>query len=467
MATVRVSPVTRIEGHLEIEIDVGAAGGVQQVLDARVAGTMFRGFEILLQGRDPRDAVHLTQRICGVCPVSHAMASALALDQACQSPPPENGRIVRNLVLAANFVQSHVLHFYHLAALDWIDPSGVLFKPPWRPAYPAADLARGGLARRIASGYLKALEIRRKTHQMGALFGGRLPCPATFMAGGVTEAVTSQKAADFGALLAEVKAFVENVHLPDVAALAGAFPAYGGIGGGPGNLLAFGVFPEKGGPLLLPAGRWTGGQAAAFDPARIAEYVQHSWYVPAAGGLHPAAGVTQPDLAKAGAYSWIKAPRYDGKPYELGPLARMWVAGRYRRGISVLDRLAARAEECRVLVDAMGRWLGELQPGQPSIQPPAAIPLAAAGVGLTEAPRGALGHWLEVSGRTVARYQVVTPTAWNASPRDDQAVRGPLEQALIGTPIADPGAPVEALRVVHSFDPCLACSVHALQARRP
>lgn len=462
--TITIDPVTRIEGHLEIEVTVDLVGGEQQVVEARSAGTMFRAFEVLLTGRDPRDAAPYTQRICGVCPVSHAVAASLNLDDAFGVTPPSNGRLLRNLVLGANFIQSHVLHFYHLSALDYIDTTGLLDASPWTPRYVLPDMATGATAQTLVGHYLTALAIRRKAHQMGAIFSGKLPCTASLIVGGCTEVATAEKIAEFRALLTEIRDFVDNVYIPDANALADLFPGYYSVGTGTGNMLAFGVFDldASGTSRLFPAGCYTGGVPGAMDPAEITEHVTHSWYTPESGGLNPAEGVTVADADKEGAYSWLKAPRYAGAPYELGPLARMWISGRYDHGVGAMDRIVARALETKVIADTMDGWLDELVVGASAYQP-STVPASATGRGLTEAPRGALGHWMDVQDSLISRYQVVTPTNWNASPRDDADVPGPIEAALVGTPVSDVTQPVEVLRVVHTFDPCLACAVHMVR----
>jgi hydrogenase large subunit len=365
------------------------------------------------------------------------------------------------------------LHFYHLAALDYIDTTGILERAPWKPGYTAPDMLKGSAATALVNNYVQALTMRRKAHQMGAIFGGRMPSPPVFVASGCTSSVTTQKITDFRALLTELTAFISNVFVPDVQALASAFPAYKTIGRGCGNLLAYGVFDldAAGTTKLLRRGRYTDGQYASVDPAQIIEYVQSSYYASANGNLNPAAGSTTPQVDKAGAYSWIKAPRYrqgvNGsavqKVHEVGPLARMWINGDYRAGISVMDRLLARALEAKKVALAMDGWLKLLKTGQSSMTRSVTIPATGSGIGMTEAPRGALGHWMTLSASKINNYQIVTPTAWNASPLDDFNQHGAIEQALIGTPIANPAQPIELMRVVHSFDPCLACSVHLLQ----
>jgi hydrogenase large subunit len=462
--TISLGPTTRVEGHLEVTATLGVVGGRQQVVSAQSAGTMFRGFELILVGRDPRDATQLTQRVCGVCPISHGMAASLALESAFGVAPPDNGRLIRNLILGANYVQSHILHFYHLAALDFIDTTGVVDMGPWIPRYATPDMVDGPTARALVGHYVEALAMRRKAHQMGAVLGGRLPCTPVFVAGGSTEVPTAQKVADFRALLTELRDFIDTVYIPDVLAVADAFPDYYNIGKGCGNLLAYGVFDQNaaGTLKLLVRGRYTKGAYGTVDPAQIREYVRYSWYSAASGNLPPSGGVTQIADTKAGAYSWVKAPRYLGAPHEVGPLARMWISGDYRKGISVMDRHAARAQECKKVADAMDGWLNQLNPGA-AVYAPKPVPATATGVGLTEAPRGALGHWMSIAKGKVSRYQIVTPTAWNASPKDDAGQMGPIEQALVGTAVADATQPIELLRVIHSFDPCLSCAVHMVR----
>jgi hydrogenase large subunit len=470
-SVINISPVTRVEGHLDVEVTVETVRGRQEVIDARATAPMFRGFERILVGRDPLDAVHYTQRVCGVCPIAHAMAASTALENAFGITPTENGRIMRNLVLGANFIQSHILHFYHLAAPDYINTTGILDMSPWKPRFTVPDMVTGSVAATLVGHYVQALEMRRKAHQMGAIFSGRMPTTASFVPGGTSEAVSAANVSSFRALLSELRAFINNVYIPDGSAVMAAFPEYMELGRGCGNLLAYGVFDlnASGSSKLLKRGRYTNGADNTVDATQIKEYVAHSWFAAGSGNLNPAAGVTEPSADKAGGYSWIKAPRYQDTVHEVGPLARMWVNGDYRAGISAMDRILARALEARKVADAMDGWLNQLAPGG-AVYKSSTTPTTAVGIGLTEAARGALGHWVGISAQKISRYQMVTPTGWNASPRDDMEQLGALEQALLGTPVADAAQPVEVLRVVHSFDPCLACSVHLVhpgpQARR-
>ncbi|MEJ5330281.1 MAG: nickel-dependent hydrogenase large subunit [Desulfobaccales bacterium] len=469
-STVRIiDPVTRIEGHLRISVTLTPdATGKLVVSDAQSTGTLFRGFENILVGRHPWDAQHITQRICGVCPVSHGMAAVLALDAASQVTVPANARIMRNLVMGANLIDSHILHFYHLTLPDYVTPPAMNM-PPWNTDWVHDESFSDSEANTLAAHYLEALKARRLAHEMGAIFGGKLPHPPAYVPGGFTTTPTAEKLSRFEAYLTQVIDFINNYYIPDVQFLVSRYPAYDAIGQGYGNLLAFGCFEEGNGSLFLKRGRlpWGSATVQAVDVGKIAEFVKYSWYADATGGLTPAAGVTTPvdPDSKTTAYSWLKAPRYEGVPYEAGPLARMVVNNLYPAGkVSVNDRHLARAFEALEVAEQMRLWLNQLRSGlgQPTYVRQA-VPLNAAGVGLTEAPRGALGHWLEITNGKISRYQVITPTCWNASPRDANGRRGPLEEALIGTPVADPERPVEVLRVVHSFDPCLACAVHVLR----
>ena len=462
--TISLGPLTRVEGHLDIAATVNGSGAVEA---ATSSGTMFRGFEVILRGRDPRDAPHYTQRICGVCPISHGVTASLALEAALGLAPNDTGRVLRNLILGSNFVQSHILHFYHLALLDYVDTSSLLTKAPWSGGYVTADMIRGTAAQALVQNYVRALVARRQAHQMGAIFGGKMPISPSLIPGGCSSDVTATKISQFKQVLGEVQKFINDVYLRDVEIVASAFPAYFKIGRGPGNLLAFGVFDldSRGTSKLLKRGRVTDGQAGTVDQSRIVEFVKYSHYTDTTTGQNPSQASTVTDLAKTAAYSWIKAPRYDGKVHEVGPLARMTVNGDYRGGISVMDRLRARALEAKKVADAMVGWLGLLRTSSTS-RPPATIPATASGIGLAEAPRGALGHWLSIKNAKIDRYQIIAPTGWNASPKDDRGLPGAIEQALISTPVADAAAPIELLRVVHSFDPCLACSVHLGRAAR-
>ena len=467
-----MDPVTRIEGHMKVEVTINQVNGVTQVVDAKCTGTLFRGFEKILTGRDPEDAVYITERICGVCPVSHGMAATLATEAAAGMTAPTNGRIIRNLVLGSNYIQSHLLHFYLLAAVDYVKAPN---SAPWTPAWNPTDATNGqGLDFRsdptldaVAGHIPTAVELRRTAHQMGAIFGGKLPAPANFLAGGSSSVPNSSRISAFRSYLAVLQQFINNVYIPDVEAVANIYSDYKQIGVGSGNLLSYGVFDldNAGTTKLLSRGTYRSGSVRTLDLSRITEQVAYSWYS-GSTARPPASGVTTPvdPDTKTNAYSWLKAPRYNNLPYEAGPLARMKVSNKYTGGISVMDRHLARAYEAKVVADAMSGWLTQLQQNLTGkVYNTYTSPTSGNGIGLTEAPRGALGHWVSIANGNISNYQIITPTCWNASPQDASNVKGPMEQALIGTPIDDSNRPIEVLRVIHSFDPCLSCAVHVMR----
>ncbi|MEJ2738290.1 MAG: nickel-dependent hydrogenase large subunit [Dehalococcoidia bacterium] len=506
MAKITVDPITRIEGHLKIE--VVTENGV--VKDANSAGMMFRGIELILQGRDPRDAQRYTQRICGVCPTSHSIAATLNLDSAfgVSDKIPDNGRIIRNLILGAAHIADHILHFYHLTALDYVDVTKIAgyegndstlnsvkefalrgelapFVPRYEGDYRLSDQMNiDALAH-----YVKALEMRRKGQEMLTIFGGKMPHNMGVIPGGVTETVTVDKIASFLWKLNELRDFINDVYIPDVLAVAEAYPDYFEIGAGCGNLLSYGSFDLDGtnpdytkrDRLLKQGTVSTDLKLEAIDTNKIMEHVKHSWYDNSSTGKHPTQGETKPSYGKNGAYSWVKSPRYDGRVYEVGPLARMVVTyasgdpavkalvdsvlNRFKAGpaalFSVLGRHAARALYTKHLADTMPGWLLQLKPGEPAYVD-YEIPDESKGMGLVDAARGALGHWIEVKDKKIANYQCVVPSTWNLCPRDDMGQPGPVEQALIGTKIKDENNPFEIGRIVRSFDPCLACAIHVI-----
>ncbi|MGB8473900.1 MAG: nickel-dependent hydrogenase large subunit [Candidatus Acidiferrum sp.] len=560
MARVVVDPVTRIEGHLRIEAQVD--GG--KVSDAWSSGTMFRGIELIVRDRDPREVWLWTQRICAVCTMVHALASVRAVENALGIEVPNNARLVRNIISASQYIQDHVVHFYHLHALDWVDITGALKADPaktsqlaqsisewpkssatyfkgvqdrvkklvesrqlslfssgyWgHPAYrlpPEADLL-------AVAHYLEALEFQRDFIRIHAVLGGKNPHLQTFLVGGMAtsldpnepQAPLNPERLDFLVQVAKsAKTFVDQVLIPDVLAVAGFYTDWFSLGQGPGNFLSYGAFPQGG---IKDAARYFLPQGIIFnndiskvypvDPGKVAEYVAHSWYEYAEGdqvAKPPAEGETNPkysgpkppyeflDVEKK--YSWLKAPRYDEHVMEVGPLSRMLVA--YASGqpevkamvdgvlakfkapptalFSTLGRIAARAIETQLLSNHIVGWIEELREnmshGDLRIHngdkwDPDTWPSSARGYGLFEAPRGSLGHWVEIENQKVKNYQCVVPTTWNAGPRDAKGQRGPYETALLKTPVADPERPLEILRTVHSFDPCLACAVHVVDAR--
>lgn len=461
MATIVLDPVTRIEGHLKVEVEID---GGNSVTAARATGTMFRGFENIMTGRDPRDAVQITQRICGVCPVPHATAAVEALEQAFGIIVSRNARTMRNLVQGSDYISDHILHFYHLALLDYMKGPAI---PPFTPANSADYRFSAAENQVFVEHYVKALEMRRIAQEAGALFAGKIPHVMSYLPGGVTQAPDSTKVAAFRSCLDTLIAFIDNVYLPDVEKLGSAYSDYFNIGRGPGNFLSYGALPlDDAGNRFFRRGTYRSGSINSLDTAQISEQVRHSWYADGDSKRHPSLGTTTPAASKTGAYSWLKAPRLAGEVFELGALARMTVNNEYSGGISVMDRHRARVLEAKKVAGAMREWLYDLAFDSSGYSHVTQMPASGSGEGYTEATRGGLGHWFQYSGGKLTRYQIITPTCWNASPRDDNAVPGAIEQALTGVRIANPADPIELYRIVRSFDPCMGCAVHVTDADR-
>jgi len=520
-----LDPITRIEGHLRVECEVTDG----KISNAWVSGTLFRGMETVMKGRAPSDAFYIAQRICGVCPISHGHASTMSAESAMGITIPNGARIVRNIIEAAQYLHSHILWFYTLAALDYIDPakalsaniadtyalaekagttssdfagvqkrlkalvdggnlsifSGLLGPDGWsgHPAY-AKDMPAELVLIAVAH-YLEALEMQAEATRVIAVMGGKFPHFMTSIPGGTAWMPTEEKLDDVLFRLLKVKAFVDNTMIPDTLAIAPFYKAALGFGGGHGNFLAWGVFNDpsmEGSKRYLPQGALFAGSLAPVDtsPDKIKEDVSHAWFNQADTGLNPASGKTEPvwtDYNLDKQYTWAKAPRYDGKPMEAGPLSRMLVA--YVRGVepvkaivdkalaalgtndptvlvSLLGRVAARNLESAVVAEWSIEWCNELiaalKGGDVKFFEEK-TPDKGAGAGLWEAPRGALGHWMTIESGRIAEYQVCTPSTWNMGGRSDDGTPGVMEQALIGTPVADVTKPLEAARIARSFDP--------------
>jgi len=383
--------------------------------------------------------------------------------------PPPNGRIIRNLILGSNYIQSHILHFFHLAALDYVQGPDI---PPFIPRYEGDYRITGPVADAVVGRYLDALTMRRKAHEMCAIWGGRMPHQQAIVPGGVTEVPDSQKIFEFKVRLKELTAFVNNVYIPTVEAVAEIYSDWFSYGKGCMNMLSYGGFPLEEGSdhvkknKFFKSGVYVRGQHAEFDPGVIEEEVKYSWFENDTP-LNPQDSTITPAPFKKDAYTWLKAPRYNGEVMEVGPLARLWVMEEPSvkalgtNAFSVLGRHYARAVETKMVAEALDNWVMELEPGKP-VSNSYKIPSSAQGMGLVEAPRGALGHWNNIEHQRTKVYNAIVPSTWNMSPRDGKDQMGPLEQALIGTPVADTANPIEIVRVVRSFDPCLACAIHIM-----
>ncbi len=468
--TFKIDPVTRIEGHLGVELTVENA----VVIDAKSIGTQFRGFELILQGRDPRDAAMLMQRICGVCPIGHATGGINALDDAFKIVPTDAGRIIRNLILGSNLVQSHILHFFHLAALDFVKGPAI---PPFTPTYEGDLRLPKDVNDEAVNTYLNALDQRRLAHEMGAIWAGRMPHTQTIVAGGTTEVATEQKIVDFLFRLEKLTKFINEKYIPTVKAVAGVYSDYWTLGAGCKNYLAFGGYPQKGDldhmkrENFWKPGVIIQGQKEAFSVDKVYENIKYSWYDydQDSAGETPDKAIISPHYGKKEAYSYVKAPRYNQQVMEVGPLARQLVmetpdvVALGDKAHSILGRHFARAVECAQMAGQMKDWATSLigQIGQPTATP-YKIPDESKGAGLCEAPRGALGHWHVIKKGRTAVYNAIVPGTWNMSPRDDNGKLGPLEQSFIGLPLKNQEQPIEAVRLVRSYDPCLACAIHVV-----
>ncbi len=536
---ITVDPIPRIEGHLRIEVEV--EGG--KVKNAWSSGMLFRGIEIILKGRDPRDAPLITQRSCGVCTYVHQAASVKAIDDAVGVKIPPNANIIRNLMMAAQHIHDHAVHFYHLHALDWVDIVSASKADPMKtaklaynvsnaPGQGAKDFAKvkDKLTAFIKSGqlgpfanaywghpayklppeanlmaakhYLDALRNQVKAAQLHAIFGGKNPHLQSSVAGGVTcgNYLNPDRISQYLYMLREQIAFIKDVYIPDVLAVALFYKDWAAVGGCT-NYLAYGEFPQGGGEpgdLWQPRG-WIKNKelkALPFDSSKLTEDVKRAWYKDS-DPAHPYQGVTDPlegikldangQLEADGKYSWIKAPRNDGASCEVGPLARTLVSfasgheptvGLVKYVLKTLDvppaalfstlgRTAARAINCLAIAQEAEKWCLQLienvKGGDTKTYEAWEFPAGEAeGFGLTDVPRGGLGHWIRMKDGKIENYQQVVPSTWNLGPRDAAGQLGPVEEALIGTPIADPSKPLEVLRTVHSFDPCIACAVHVI-----
>ncbi len=509
-----IDPLTRIEGHLKIEVEV--ENGV--VTDAWCDGTMARGWEILLRDRDPRDAPYVCSRVCSVCEGVHAIASSQALDDAFGVDIPEAGRIMRNLFCAGLYMHDHFIQFYVLSALDYIDIMAVanykgndagllavrdkivgLVKKgdtaPFTPRYTPDEycVADPDIVTTLVSHYIKAVEMKAKSQKMLAILTGIQPTTNSIMPGGCSATPTVQQLTEFRALWQEQLDFVTNTYLPDVV-FVGTGPllplAKSGFGAGVANYLCFPMFPQSdpasasdrslgGSNHLVGGGVLIGnptGSAQAVDYQKITEDIKYtrSVYPEGTTSLHPSVGFTEFAPKKEGAYSFVKAPRYNGLTVEVGPLARglvnkypvlMDLVGKGAKP-GVVARHLCRALEAKQVGDAGLAWIDrliELATKAPIVgMKDKATPGSAQGMGAWDAPRGALAHWVDIEDGRIKNYQLVVPSTWNQSPRDSKGARGQNEEALIGAPVPDINNPINLVRIVRSFDPCLACAIHLI-----
>lgn len=484
MGELDLSPVTRLEGHLDFTVDLSDG----EVADAQSTSAMFRGFEQILSGRDPKDALVITPRICGVCPSSHNMASARTLDDAFNATVPPNGQRVRNLLLGTETMMSHAAHTYVLFGPDLTNE-----KYSDHDAYPELVARFEPLE---GSSYKKAVKRRVDLTEIHGIFAGKRP-HSTFVPAGAPVQPSIQDKAKASSLLSDVQTFLEETVLgcsverwlanesvddvlewidedashanSDVGVIIQYGPELGltDIGEGPGHFIAYGAYPDSTGEKWLPGGFHDGTKVHPLDQEKIKEHVKYSWYSDYEGSKHPFDGITEPEYVEEDdAYTWAKCPRYDGKVAEAGPLARMMVdqdplitdiADEF--GVSVFSRVLARVHEIVRLAAKSHEWIDNIDLDAPFMGT-FEEPDNTDAFGLTEAARGALGHWVQIRDGEIDKYQVVTPSAWNLSPRDYDDTPGPVEQAVIGTSVPNESNPVEVEHVIRSYDPCIACAVH-------
>jgi len=551
---ITVDPITRIEGHLRIDVEVD--GG--KVTKSWSSGQMWRGIEVILQDRDPRDAWLFTQRICGVCTTVHGITSVRAVENALDLEIPISAQYIRNLILAAHGLHDHIVHFYHLSALDWVDVVSALSADPAKASALAETLSewsgnstrelaavKARLAALVESGqlgifangywghpamklppevnllavshYLQALEYQRKANQIVTILGSKTPNIQNLAVGGVANAINMDNQATLNmkklyqikSLLDEVQSFVKQVYLPDVIAVGSMYADWLGYGAGIKNYLAVPDMPldTAGTQFDMPGGTIFNGDLGTFKAItkfgdeylrdNVQESIAHSWY-DGDWQKHPWEEETVPKYTAwddDGDYSWVKAPRFDGKPMQVGPLAQVLTglasgderfvkygtyvleeAGKLAGAKltpavlhSTIGRHAARCIRAVVLSDlAQEHWAllaNNIAGGDTDIYNAPVFPKGEQrGFGFHEAPRGFLSHWVVIRDGKIANYQAVVPSTWNAGPRDAKGQIGPYEASLIGNPVADPDAPLEVVRTIHSFDPCLACAIHTHDA---
>ncbi|KMT22241.1 nickel-dependent hydrogenase large subunit [Clostridium cylindrosporum] len=464
-----IDPVTRVSGLLKIEVEVEG----NKVVSAKSSGGQFRGFEKMFQGRDPLDAIWLSPRVCGICSTHHTLAATLALENALNVAPDFNGVVVREIANGFEFLQNHLRQIYFFTLPDFVQIDNV--SPLYKTISPNdADYRLPiNITAKLNGDYVKAVKYSRDAHRAAATIIGKVPHGHGIFVGGTTIDMNVQQMQACLYTVREIKEFIEGNLLEDINIIASYYKDYYTMGAGPQNFMSYGLydnpkFPVKYvSPGVILKSSTNQYIREEFDRNNITESIKNSWLIPETGNQTSKPGTApppSPNAYKEGAYSWVAAARYKGHAMEGGPLARMILSGIYTRGVSVMDRIIARALEARKICECIESLLAVVKLGPP-YQEKWKVPEKAFGVGLTDASRGTLGHWVNISGGKIANYTLIPPSTWNLGPTDEKGVLGTVEQALIGTTINNVQHPVEIGRIVRSFDPCLNCAAHITSDR--
>ncbi len=446
---ITIDPITRISGFLEIQAEVDD----NVIVNVKSAGMLFRGFEKMLKGRAPMDAIYFTQRICGICSSAHAVASALALEDAMDLSICQNDNYLRDIIHGMEFIQNHLRHFYQLSMPSFVRIKSLeLADNPYYSDYRLPEEINSQLEKH----YIQSIEFSRLAHEALAIFGGKAPHNHGIFLGGVTSIVDSYQLAKLKTIIDRILSFVSNVMLEDVGIIARYYPEYFKMGISYPDFMSFGIFNnyEEKELTFVKAGVMRDGILEPLEPGDITEHIRYAWF-------KMEQDAKEVDISKEEAYSFITAPRYRGVPMEVGPLARLIISGDYNAGHSCMDRYIARVLETDLMLRLMKK-IAERIEILPNTQKPYTIPQEAYGAGLVDTTRGALGHWVQIKKQVHEHYNIITPSMWNMSPRDSQGNLGVLEMALLGTQINNIKEPVEVGRIVRSFDPCISCATHML-----